>query len=68
MRKVLQLHPNAVLYSLRKTAAIQKAEDGMSMQGLKEYLGHTGMQAAAHYMENHRFKGNDEVKNKSSDF
>jgi len=64
----LKLHPKAQLYSVRKTGGIQKAEDKISVQALKDFFGHSDLKTAAHYLENHRNKGNDELKSNVSDF
>lgn len=67
-RKKIGLKENVDLYSVRKTGAIQKAEDNLSVQALKDFLGHSGIQAASYYLENHRARGNKEIINKSSNF
>jgi len=68
VRKVLKLHDMAQFYSLRKSGGIQKAEDKLSLQAIKDFFGHVTMDAAAHYYENHRNIGNEELKNNVSDF
>lgn len=67
-RDKIGLKKHIDLYSVRKTGAIQKAEDNLSVQALKDFLGHSDIQAASYYLENHRFKGNQEIIDKSSDF
>lgn len=67
-RVKLKLHPKAQLYSVRKTGGIQKAEDKISVQALKDFFGHTDLKTASNYLENHRNKGNDELKHNVSDF
>lgn len=48
--------------------SIPKAEDKISVQALKGFFGHTDLKTASNYLENHRNKGNDELKNNVSDF
>lgn len=67
-RTKLKLHPKAQLYSVRKTGGIQKAEDKISVQALKDFFGHTDLKTASHYLENHRNKGNEELKRNMTDF
>ena len=68
LRKHCQLHPQAQFYSLRKTGGIERAQDQLSIQAIKDFFGHTGLSAAVNYLENHRSKGNEELKKYSQRF
>lgn len=67
-RRKLNFHPKTTFYSLRKTGGISRAEQGMSIQAIKDFFGHTSLSSAVTYFENHRSKGNEELKNSTDTF
>lgn len=67
-RKVLNFHPKTTFYSLRKTGGISRAEEGLSIQAIKDFFGHTSLSSAVTYFENHRNKGNQELKQSKDTF
>ena len=67
-RKKLNFHPKTTFYSLRKTGGIARAEAGMSIQAIKDFFGHTTLSSAVTYFENHRSKGNQELKESKDSF
>ena len=67
-RKKLKFHPKTTFYSLRKTGGISRAEEGMSVQAIKDFFGHTSLSSAVTYFENHRSKGNEELKKSKDKF
>lgn len=67
-RKKLNFHPKTTFYSLRKTGGISRAEEGMSIQAIKDFFGHTTLNSAVTYFENHRNKGNEELKKSKDQF
>lgn len=67
-RTLLKFHPKTTLYSLRKSGGLAKAENGLSVQAIKDYFGHTSLSSAVTYFENHRSKGNIELKELIDEF